>query len=346
MRNGTNIEKTSPDLAPFGRHRVVLPVYIPSDEGYFSQSRQVLRLCLESLRRTTSGRVSVSIVSNGSIPSVNDELREHYESGWIDQLLINRRNWGRVDAVAAVIRGTFEPLITVSDADVFFRTGWLDAIEDLFTRFPECGSASPVPLPEALWHYTSATILGGIVRRELSFRKIVPDDDLDRFARSIGRPDMYGPDSRAAQLVVQRGGAYACVGCGHFVCTIRREVVESMPREPSLRALGGRASERWLDIPPDRAGFWRLSTTRAYAWHMGNTPEPWMHDELAALPEPPAAVGELAPISPPRLRWTSRLPWRARRLLTQGVKKTRLRPVFFRTLGHPHHTTSTIPRSA
>jgi hypothetical protein len=337
MRQGTNTEKTSANLAAFGGHRIVVPVYIPGDDGYFSQSRDVLRMCLESLRRTASGSASISIVSNGSAEAVNAELRERYQEGWIDQLLINRRNWGRVDAVAAVVRGTFEPLITISDADVLFRPGWLEAIEDLFIRFPECGSASPVPMPVSLWHYTSATILGAMSRGELSFEKVVPDFDLDRFARSVGRPDMYGPEHRVAQLVVRRGGAAACVGCGHFVCTIRREVVGAMPKGPSLRALGGRASERWLDIPPDRAGFWRLSTTRAYAWHMGNTPEPWMADELQACGDPVARQEGAATVGPPRLGWTSHAPWRVRRLLTQAVKKTRLRPLFFRTLGHPLH---------
>jgi hypothetical protein len=337
MRHGTNTEKTSADLATFGGHRVVVPVYIPSGDGYFSQSLQVLRMCLESLRLTAAAKASISIVSNGSAEAVNDELRRRHDEGWIDQLLINRRNWGRVDAVASVIRGTFEPLITVSDADVLFRPGWLEAIEDLFARFPECGSASPVPMPVSLWHYTSATILGAMSRGELSFDKVVPDFDLDRFARSVGRPDMFGPEHRAAQLLVRRGDGAALVGCGHFVCTIRREVVAAMPHGPSLRALGGRASERWLDIPPDRAGFWRLATTRAYAWHMGNTPEPWMADELATYEAEPGLGGDAPPIGPPRLPWASHLPWRVRRLLTQAVKKTRLRPLFFRTLGHPLH---------
>ena len=344
MRTGINAEKASPTLERFGRHRVIVPVYIPSTDGYFSQSRAVLRLCLESLRRTTADRASVSVVSNGSAEAVNDELRARFDEGWIDQLVLNRRNWGKIDAVASVLRGSFEPLVTVSDADVLFRPGWLDAIEDLFARFPECGSASPAPLPFALWHYTSATILGGIVRGELAFRKVVPDDDLDRFARSIGRPDVFDPEVRDAQLIVGRAGSYACVGCGHFVCTLRREVVAAMPSGPSLRALGGRADERWLDIPADRAGLWRLSTTRAYAWHMGNTPEPWMFEELERCTERPAgADGEIAPARRP---WTSLVPWRVRRLLTQGVKKTRLRPFFLRAYGHPHHVSHHLRQTA
>jgi len=238
-------------------------------------------------------------------------------------------------------------LITVSDGDVLFRPGWLEAMEDLFHRFPECGAASPVPMPFALWYNTSATILGALARGELAFQKVVPDADLDRFAHSVGRPDIFPPEARAAQLVVDRKGVVACVGCGHFIYTIRRDVVPRMPTQPALRPLGGRSVAQWLDIPPDRAGFWRLSTTRAYAWHMGNVAEPWMAEELsgcAETGEPP--VLSRKPLEPAQLHWTSHIPWRVRRLLTQGIKKTALRMVFLRTLGHPHHAARALGQSA
>ncbi len=344
MRDGTNAAKTSPDLPPVGAHRVVVPVYIPNEDGYFRDARNVLRLSLASLRKTAAGKANITLVSNGSTDRVNDELREQYREGWIDQLVINRRNWGRIDAVVAAARGSFEPLVTISDGDVLFRSGWIEAIEDLFTRFPECGAAAPVPMPFALWYNTSATILGALSRGELSFDKVVPDHDLDRFAESVGRPDIFPPETRAAQLIVNRGGTVACVGCGHFIYTVRREIVAGMPAQPALRPLGGRGSARWLDEPPDRAGFWRLSTTRAYAWHMGNCAEPWMVEEVAGCASggaPPVRV-----IPQPRLPWTSRIPWPIRRVLTQGIKKTALRAVFLRTLGHPHHTHRAAAREA
>ncbi len=162
--------------------------------------------------------------------------------------------------------------------------------------------------------------------------------------QSVGRPDIFPPETRAAQLVVNRGGTVACVGCGHFIYTIRREIVAGMPAQPALRPLGGRSSARWLDEPPDRAGFWRLSTTRAYAWHMGNCAEPWMVEEVAGCAS--GGAPSVRVVTPPRLPWTSRIPWPIRRVLTQGIKKTALRAVFLRTLGHPHHTHRAAAREA
>src|SRR5262249_52256710 len=93
----------------------------------------------------------------------------------------------------------------------------------------------------------------------------VDDQDLYRFAQSIGRPDLFKPEHRDAQLIARRNGRVACVGAGHFTCTIRRETLAGMPNEPSLKAIEGQSELRWLDLPPDRLGFWRLSTPRAWS---------------------------------------------------------------------------------
>ena len=42
-------------------------------------------------------------------------------------------------------RGSFEKLITISDCDVLFKRGWLEAVEDTFHSFPESGFVSPMP---------------------------------------------------------------------------------------------------------------------------------------------------------------------------------------------------------
>lgn len=338
MRNGRNPAKDNPHLEGFSRHRIVIPVYIPRLDGYFSHSLEILKLCLESLRVTTAGRASITIVSNNSAAEVVEELKRRYQEGWIDQLLLNQNNRGKIDAVVSVARGTFEELITISDCDVLFKAGWLEAMDKIFYSFPECGFAAPVPSPAGIWHHTSATLLGGLMRRELRFEKIVPDEDLDRFARSIGSPDLYKPEHRSAQLVAKRNGTTACIGCGHFVCTIRREVVSAMPKYPSLSAIDGNSEELWLDVPPDKLGLWRLSTTRAYAYHMANVPEPWMYTELEKCTqseEAESTVMQREGLPGVRRDWASALPWRLRGTLIKAAKRFGLHKSIFRRLGHP-----------
>ncbi|MGH9945458.1 MAG: glycosyltransferase family A protein, partial [Pyrinomonadaceae bacterium] len=303
MRIGLN-EVKGVQLDGYLRHRVVLPVYIPKLEGYYEHALEILKLCLESLRLTVAGRANVTIVCNGSIEVVVEELRRQYAAGWIDQLVLNQTNRGRVDGVVPTARGAYEELITITDCDVLFTPGWLEAVEDIFRQFPECGFASPSPNPIFTWYYNTATTLGGFASRELAFEKVVPDADLDRFAHSIGRPDLYRPEHRRSQMILKRGGATACVGCGHFVFTIRREVMAAYPKDPCLKAMGG-GSPQIHDLPPDKLGYWRLSTTRAYAYHMGNTPEPWMYDQLA---EYRAAAGTGQPAEARREALPARLP--------------------------------------
>jgi hypothetical protein len=324
MRNGVNPAKIDPQLSAFKRHRVVLPVYVPARDGYFRDALEILRLCLDSLRYTAGPNVSVTVVANQCIPEILDELQRRLSDGQLDQLIVNAGNRGKVDSVTAAARASFEPLITVADGDVMFLPGWANAVEDLFMHFPECGFLSLFPNPITSQSWTSATILGGLTAGELAYEKVVPDEDLDQFARSIGRPDWFKPEARRTQMIVRRRGVPACVGAGHFVFTIRKDIVDAIPKSPALQAVGGgrpsgtapdgkRYGEYlWLDKPPDDAGVWKLSTPRAFAYHLGNTPEPWMYDELERCRTAPAFPSRELTLPPIRRRWISRVPFAMR----------------------------------
>lgn len=320
MRIGVNPAKDYPSLDPYCDHRIIVPVYIPALTDYFTHALEILKLSLESLRRTASHRANVTLIANGVAPEVINELEWQLARGWVDQLVINRQNRGKVDAVLAVARGAFEEYVTIADCDVLFRPGWLDAVASLLRSFPECGFAAPFPNPTLTWHHTSATVLGGLARHELGFAPLAAHADLERFANSVGRPQMFQQPQHRTPLVVRRGDAVACVGAGHFVFTARRSVLQRAPQAASRRALGKDAVRRWLDVPPDRLGLWRLSTTCAYVQHMGNTPMPWMYDELMQLPETPEAWAPLPSPVPLQRHWTGLVPWPLRRKLAQLVR--------------------------
>ncbi len=336
MRVGINPAKTADEVREYGRHRVIIPIYIPHFDGYFEHALEVLRLCLASLRHTAAERAAITLIANGCHPAVVEDLQQQFAEGWINQLLINQLNRGKTDAIVAAARGSFEPLVTFADADVLFRPNWLAAVDELFEAFPEAGFVSPFPSASGLRYHTSATFLEALVRRELSFAKVVLDEDLDRFAASIGQPNFFPPEFRAAQLILRRRHVTACVGAGHFVCTVRREVVNGMPATPCLRALDGASDQLWLDAPGDRLGYWRLSTPQAWVNHMGNCPEKWMHEELAAtlrqpLP-PPRTPANLPPIP---WRWPRWVPLRLRLKLLQGTKREWVQQIVYRHLGYP-----------
>lgn len=333
MRDRPNPVKDQGRLPAYGHHRVVVPVHIPNLEGYFAQSRSILRRCLDSLRLSAAGRVAVTLISDGSCPEALADLRARLDEGWVDQLIVNHTNRGKVDAVVGVARGSHEELITVSDADVLFRPGWVDAVEQLFVTFPECGFASLFPSSTGTFALTSSTLLGGLCRRELRLAPVSDPGDLARFAASIGNPDLYPPAYRKLQWTLEREGLTACVGAPHWVFTMRRSVIRAIPAEPARRAVGISES-RWLDEPADRLGYWRLATHQAYAHHMGNVPEPWMDEELAAA----EAADAVAPAPRPhpgvgRRPILGRLPARLRLALVGRVLRPRLERRIHRSAG-------------
>lgn len=329
MRLGTNPAKDAAPLPAYKRHRVVIAVYIPKLEGYYTRSLEVMRLCFESLYLTTNGDVSLTVVSNGSAPEVVQELERMQNAGQIDQLILNSTNRGKIDAVVPAARGTFEELITFADCDVLFKPGWLQATDRIFQAFPECGFVAPMPNPRLAWYHTSATVLGGLAKRELTIERIVPGKDLDRFAYSLGNPYFFDVEHRKRHLVLRRNGVAAVVGCGHFVCTVRREVVNAMPEQPSLTALSGNSEEAWLDLPAEKLGLWRLATDRAYVHHIGNRLSPWVLQEIEQIKsETQQATVDSSGLTQQVLpalahTWTARVPlrWRQRiaRILSRNI---------------------------
>ena len=190
MRIGVSDTKNVTTAAEIRRHRVILPIYIPRLSGYFTDAIKILGMCLESLRLTAADKVSVTLIANQCADTVMERLNGYFADGWIDQLVINNENRGRIDAVVSAASGAYEPLLTLSDSDVIFKAGWLDAIENLLATFPECGMASIVPHPGTAWHHTSATVLDALSKGELSMAKVVSDEDIDRFGvqhRRAGR---------------------------------------------------------------------------------------------------------------------------------------------------------------
>lgn len=332
MRVGKNPAKGTA-LPTYGRHRIIVPIYIPHLEGYFEHALSVMTLCLESLWLTTKGRAAITVISNGSAPSVVAALQRLSEAGRIDQLVLNDSNRGKVDAALSAARGSFEPFVTFSDADVLFRPGWLDAVEDLFRRFPETGVASPFTMPPLAWIHTSATLLAAAARLELFRQKVVADASIDQLERSLGHPQYVPAALRESQLVVKRAGAVACVGATHIVSMMRRELINSLPMVPSLTAVAGSSEKRWIDEPSDRGGFWRLSTPRFWATHMGNTPEPWMAEEVAAMADGTAVAGAVAasPELPAAVRsWTRAVPLSLRRRFVRQLQRASVERVLGR----------------
>ena len=283
MRIGENPAKSAPAVRSDALVRVVVPVYIPGTipgtpdgSGYFAEAAAIVERCLDSLARTGGPDTRITVVANGCAPAVVERLVARQQAGLVDQVLVSAENLGKVDGFLAGARGSWEPVVVVSDSDVLWRPGWPAALTAVLDTFPECALVSASPGPHLVRYATSTVILDAAARRSLRRRGVVDPAELQRFEESVGTPGLFD-GQRDQQWLLERDGVVALVGGGHFAFALRRSALSSVSAGPVL----GWEREA-LDVPLDRDGWWRLSTPEAYALHLGNKLEPWMDDEIAA----------------------------------------------------------------
>jgi Glycosyl transferase family 2 len=330
MRIGSNPTKENNKLDAKYYHRIIMPVYVPNLDGYFSRSLEILKMALDSLLHTIHDRTAITVIDNACCEEVRQLLGEYHAKGLIDQLIVNKDNNGKIDPLLSAARGTYEPLITITDNDVLFLPGWITEVEKSIEAFPEIGLVSPCPVP-VMWHYyTSTVLLSNILR--IKSGPLLRKEELMNFPISVGRLDMYNkrPNLLEKQNYLERKGVKVVVGAGHFVATLRREVFDYAPRVPSLKKIVGGSERNYIDVPVDRGCFFRVGTSRILAHHMGNIPEQWMLDEFEKIKNedtPPAYFKDRVPSA--RRKWVlSWIPSKVRMKVTHILLKAKLHSIF------------------
>jgi hypothetical protein len=282
MRVGFNPRKDKEQEPNDFFHQVIIPVYIPSNKGYFKDSFQILKYCVESLLKTIQPKTFVTLVDNGSCTDVVDYLNELYQSEKIHEI-IHTTNIGKLNAILKGISGHDFSFITVADCDVLFLNNWQSETYLVFEKFPKTGAVCPTPSSKSLKSYTFNIWSELLLSRELRFTKVKNPSALLAFAKSVGNPDMYNKQHLDKYLTVTKGNFRAVVGAGHFVTTYRKEVFENVINMHSNFALGGDSESKLLDLPVVKKGMWRLSTEDNFAYHMGNVEEKWMNETCEAI---------------------------------------------------------------
>lgn len=277
MRKGINPSKQAKLLEAVYHHRVVIPVYIPdSGEDYYAELDQVLKLCVESLVATADNRLAITLVNNGSHDGIIEIMDQWHRAGIVDTVIHHAHNIGKIDALIGAARGAREPLITLCDADIFFRRGWQKAVEEVFLNFPDAGSVSPIPTRTGLFYGTSPA-LRKILLGKYRFRfEALPENaaDYDRYFQSINWRPEEGSSLKKWPIISTNSGFEAIVGSGHQILTIKRSILMNhLPKNPSFCLIGGNSEYLYVDEPVEKSGCLRLATMNNYAYHMGNLPE-------------------------------------------------------------------------
>ena len=286
MRKGTNPEKENFDILIKNYHRIIIPIYIPHFEGYFSDSFEILKLCIQSLLLTVHDKTRITLYNNGSHPLVKEYIDELYQKeGYIDQVFHSKENLGKINAYLSAAKSNVAPLITVTDADVFFKNNWQSSVEKIFIDFKEAGMVSPVPSSKAFKNFVNANWYYGFFKGKIRFKDVADPEGLKNFDVSLGNAKpLYDAIHLKQYMVLSNKKNEAVMGCGHFLATLRREVFDKGPNEPSYIKIHGGIENKFIDFPNEELGFLRLATKKNYAYHLGNTVEDWMYKELESMP--------------------------------------------------------------
>lgn len=257
-------------------HQIVLPVYIPHEEGYFKDSFAILKICLNSLFSTCHNQTYFTIVNNGSSPKVRSYLESLYTSSQIHEL-IHTTNVGRVNANLKGLVGHSFKLVTLTDADVLFANGWQEATYKVFENFNSAGAVTPVPNSRMIKTLTGNVLIANLFSKKLKFTKVKDPKSMEHFANSINNFDLLKKVHLEKYLTITNNDIEAMLGAGHFVITYRDDVFQKVYKNTNYLFAGN--SNDVFDIPVIENGFWRLSTASNYAFHMGNTLESWMDEK-------------------------------------------------------------------
>lgn len=283
MRIGTNPRKQDKYKAVDYCHQIIIPVYIPNNQGYFKDCFKIFQFCLDSLFKTVHSKTFITIVNNGSNEEIITYLNELYNNGIIHEL-IHTSNIGKNNAVLKGLKGHYFDYITIADADVFFLNGWQDETLRVFQRFPKAGVVGIVPQMKTFTYLCSSILFDNFFSSKLKFTKVVNPEGIKHFIKSIGWNDDYNKDYLRFQLTISDDSGFkAVVGSGHFIATYKNSV---LPQDLKIKIdeyISPKFDRLLFDIPVVEKGGWRLTTEDNYAYHMGNAYEDWMLNSLNSL---------------------------------------------------------------
>ena len=280
MRIGQNPSKEQ-TIEPTGKtHQVIIPVYIPHQKEYYTQSFKVFQLCINSLLKTCHTNTSVTVVNNGSCDEVKSYLSQLYEKQQINEL-IHTGNIGKLNAILKGLVGNRFAFVTIADADTLFLKDWQKGTYKVFETFSKAGVVGLTPQFSMYKSHCNHVLFDHFFSKNMKFHQVKEPEALQRFYKSIGWDDNYNKDYLKQALALSTPKGVALVGAGHYVATYKAAMFQTIPT--FLNAKLGRNTEQYLDELPLQFGLWRLTTENNYAYHMGNTLKDWMLLEFQKL---------------------------------------------------------------
>ncbi len=145
MRKGQNPAKFVKSVPRPERITVALLNYIPFLSGFYAETLDVLKVCLESMRKEAGLPFDLMVFDNGSCAEVRDFLIGEKDAGRIQYLILSEKNMGKGGAWNVIFAGAPGEIIAYTDSDVLFSPNWLSRSVEMLETFPNVGMVTARP---------------------------------------------------------------------------------------------------------------------------------------------------------------------------------------------------------
>lgn len=297
MRVGLNPNKDTKLTRNEFIHHIVIPVYIPNQEDYFKGSFDVLKLHFESVFKTVHSQTFISVINNGCCHEVKNFLDDLFHQNKINEI-IHTDNIGKINAILKGMLGHSFQFITITDCDVLFEPNWQQATYDIFNTFPKAGVVGLTPTIKTNYILTSNVLFRHFFSKKMKFSKVVDEESMQLFYKSVGNEDKFIAEKSKRYFVLEKENLKVCVGCGHYVATYKSDIFKVVKKSSQFKMAGD--MKKHFDERLLQFGLWRMNTLANYAFHMGNSPEPWMYDKNANLPQKNSTVPNVKSFQKPK----------------------------------------------
>src|SRR5512142_1307441 len=188
MRKGQNPAKFVKDVPRPQRITAALLNYIPFLSGFYAETLDVLKVCLESMRTEAGLLFDLMVFDNGSCPEVRDYLIREKDAGRIQYLILAEKNMGKGGAWNIMLAGAPGEILAYTDSDVLFSPKWLSRSVEILEAFPKVGMVTARPFrtpPEFL----ESTLQWARAKAKLEEGQFIPWERFLEFNLSLGQTE-------------------------------------------------------------------------------------------------------------------------------------------------------------
>ena len=276
MRKGQNPAKFVNQVAKPERITVAVLNYIPFMSGFYAQTLDVLKTCLNSIWENSDLPYDLLVFDNGSCEEAVQYLVDEQRRGNLQYLILSEKNMGKGGAWNVMLEAAPGEIIAYTDNDAYFYPGWLSKSAQVLETFPNVGMVTSRPFrtrPE-LFSSTVAWATGN-PEVHLEEGQFIPWDVFKAFEMSLEASEDAARQRYEATHDVRLPyhGLSAQVGASHWQFLAFKQVIRQFLPFDMDRPMG---QVRMLDQRVNDANLLRLMPCEPLAQNMSNRLD-WVH---------------------------------------------------------------------